>query len=107
MASFRVEVDRGVRKQIRRLPGNVRQRVVRALGDLRDQPRPSGSEPLDIGELPIAVPEGYEPRRLRIESWRIVYVVEEEELRISVLTIWKRPPYQYDDLKRLLDSVLR
>jgi mRNA-degrading endonuclease RelE of RelBE toxin-antitoxin system len=107
MASFRVEVDRGVRKQIRRLPGNVRQRVVKALGDLRSEPRPSDSEALDIDELGITVPQGFEPRRLRIENWRIVYVVEEDDLLISVLAVRKRPPYRYDDLKRLLDSVLR
>ena len=48
MASFSVEVDRGVRKETRRLPGNVRQRVIRALKALRSQPRPPNSEPLDV-----------------------------------------------------------
>ena len=51
MASFRVEVDREIHKATRRLPGNIRQRVLRALKGLRDEPRPAGSEALDIGEF--------------------------------------------------------
>ena len=106
MASFRVEVDRGVRKETRRLPGNVRQRVIRALKALREQPRPAESELLDVEKVEIELPPGIEPRRIRMENWRIVYVVEEQDSRVSVLAIRKRPPYQYDDLKELLASIL-
>jgi mRNA-degrading endonuclease RelE of RelBE toxin-antitoxin system len=104
MASFRVEVDREIQKATRRLPGNIRQRVLRALKGLRDEPRPAGSEALDVGAFEL--PPGVEPRRIRMESWRIVYVVEEEDLRVSVLAIRQRPPYQYDDLSELFASIL-
>ena len=77
MASFRVEVDPEIHKATRRLPGNIRQRVLRALKGLRDEPRPAGSEALDIGEFEL--PPGVEPRRIRMESWRIVYVVEDDQ----------------------------
>ena len=65
MASFRVEVDREIHKATRRLPGNIRQRVLRALKGLRDEPRPAGSEALDIGEfeLPPQAPPG-------LREWR-------------------------------------
>ena len=105
MASFRVEVDRGIRREIRRLPGNFRQRVVRALQALQKQPRPSDSEPLDLEKIAIEIPTGLEPRRIRMENWRIVYVIEDEDLCVSVLAIRKRPPYQYDDLDELLASL--
>jgi mRNA interferase RelE/StbE len=107
MASYRVEVDREIHKQIRRLPGNVRQRVIRALKGFRNEPRPSGSKPLSVDDLGVVLPQReFEPRRLRIESWRIVYVIEGDDLLVSVLAIRKRPPYQYDDLKGLLESTM-
>ena len=106
MASFRVDVDRGIHKEIRRLPGNVRQRVVRALKALQVEPRPSESEALDLDKLAIELPTGVEPRRIRMDNWRIVYVIEEGDLLISVLAVRKRPPYQYDDLDELIVGLL-
>jgi mRNA interferase RelE/StbE len=48
---------------------------------------------------------GMELRRIRTASWRIVYVVEEADERITVLAVRKRPPYQYDDLDELLGNL--
>jgi len=103
MVSFKVRVDREILKAARRLPGNIRQRALRALEGLRSEPRPASSEALDVGELEL--PPGIEPRRIRMESWRIVYVIEAEEHRVSVLAIRQRPPYQYDDLADLFTSI--
>lgn len=107
MASFSVEVGREVRKETRRLPGNVRQRVIRALKALGSQPRPPNSQPLDVQKIDAELREGVEARRIRLESWRILYAIEERDLRVSVLAIQKRPPYRYDDLKELLAAVLQ
>jgi ParE toxin of type II toxin-antitoxin system, parDE len=49
-------------------------------------------------------PQPYELRRLRIERWRIVYAVTEETKTIDILTVQKRPPYDYGDLKELLEE---
>jgi len=43
-----------------------------------------------------------ELHRIRIASWRIVYLIEEGWKLISVLAIRKRPPYQYNDLDELI-----
>ncbi len=40
MACYRVEVSDEARKEIRRLPGNIRQRVVRLLTELQAEPFP-------------------------------------------------------------------
>ena len=50
MASYQVEVTQQVRKEIRRLPGNVRQRVIRTLRALEQEPRPHSSRPLDTAK---------------------------------------------------------
>ncbi len=107
MASYRVETDRKIQKQIRRLPGNVRQRVIRALRGLRQSPRPAESRPLDSRKAEIDLQPSTELRRIRIEAWRIVYLIEDEDELVSVLGIRKRPPYRYEDLKEALARISR
>jgi mRNA-degrading endonuclease RelE of RelBE toxin-antitoxin system len=45
MACCRVEVSDEARKAIRRLPGNIRQRVVRLLNELQAEPFPDNYGP--------------------------------------------------------------
>ena len=68
MASYRVEVDSPVRKEMRRLPGHVRQSAVRCLRSLATEPRPPNSRTLDLAKAGIPLGEGDELRRIRIES---------------------------------------
>ncbi len=81
---------------IKELPGNIKHRVKRAVGALADNARPSSSKALKTAEAE------YELRRIRLERWRIVYSVVESELIIDILTVRKRPPYNYEDLENLL-----
>ena len=83
--------------EIRGLPGHVRQRIRRAVQSLGSEPRPHYSRKL-------RAPEGIELeiRRLRLERWRVVYVVDEEWSEVGVLAVRKRPPYDYKDLPELL-----
>lgn len=105
MASYRVEVTSQVRGEVRRLPGNMRQRMIRTLQALKQEPRPHNSQPLDTVKAGIELEPGVELRRIRMGSWRVVYLIEEEWKLISVLAIRKRPQYQYDDLDELIKSV--
>jgi mRNA interferase RelE/StbE len=89
--------------EIAALPGHVRQRIRRAVGDLHKTPRPAYSRTLEI-PLDVQI-ERLEARRLRIDSWRVLYVVDEEWEVITVLAVRKRPPYNYDDLRELLGRV--
>lgn len=84
--SYRIEVAPGVQKTIPNLPGKVRQRVRRAIGDLAQNPRPPRSKELDFS-LNFA-----EPRRLRLEEWRIVYAIIEDVKLIAIGAVRKRPP---------------
>ena len=43
-----------------------------------------------------------EVRRLRLEHWRVVYIVDEQSAGVGVLAIRKRPLYDYNDLPELL-----
>lgn len=105
MAFYQVNVTHQVRKEIRQLPGHIRQRVIHILQALQKEPHPSNSRPLDTIKADIKLDSTIELCRIRIDSWRIVYVIEEEVNLISVLAVRRRPPYQYDDLAELIKNV--
>jgi mRNA-degrading endonuclease RelE of RelBE toxin-antitoxin system len=89
--------------EIAALPGHARQRIRRAVSDLPKTPRPTNSRALKIpADMHI---EGLEAHRLRIDSWRVLYVIDQEWEIITVLAVRKRPPYNYDDLRELLGRV--
>ncbi|MBE7530612.1 MAG: type II toxin-antitoxin system RelE/ParE family toxin [Chloroflexi bacterium] len=75
------------------------QRLKRAIDDLAENPRPSQSKRL---ETPAIEPE---LRRLRLDRWRVVYAISEEESTIDVLAVRKRPPYDYGDLTTLIETI--
>lgn len=97
--SYRIDVAPAVQKIIPMLPGNVRQRIRRAIGDLAQNPRPPRSKELDF-PLNFA-----EPRRLRLEEWRIVYAIIEDVNLIAIVAVRKRPPYDYNDLAELFADI--
>ena len=99
MNQYRVFVTPAAVKEIKALPGNMRQRVRRAISEMATQLRPSSSHELEQELTPR------ETRRQRIENWRIIYTVSDDEATIDVLGVRKRPPYDYGDLERLLDQV--
>jgi mRNA interferase RelE/StbE len=79
------------------LPGNVRQRIRQIIEDLAEEPRPHISESLDISGL--SVPAATELRRIRVERWRVIYAVNDDERWVWVWAIRQRPPYDYEDLE--------
>lgn len=105
MDYYRVEIIDKARREVRRLPGNMRQRVIRMFRRLEREPRFSDTLSLNLDGSGINLAPGQELRRVRLDQWRIVYLVEEEDKLIWVLAIRKRPPYQYDDLPNLLSRI--
>lgn len=102
--TYQVWLDPRVHAERRELPGNVRQRMRQAMVDLASDPRPRGSQTLDLSKLGprVTVPAGIEFRRLRLDPWRIVYAVDEAWQAVIVLAIRRRPPYDYEDLDDLV-----
>jgi mRNA interferase RelE/StbE len=99
MSRYAVFVAPGAWKEMKGLPGNVRQRVRRAVDALAANPRPHRSRMLDVPDL------WPELHRLRLDRWRIVYAISEEERVVDVLAVRKRPPYDYGDLENLLAGI--
>jgi mRNA interferase RelE/StbE len=106
MVLYRVEVTSFAQREIRELPGNMRQRILRLLKALQEEPRPPMSKQMDITKVGYELESNVALYRIRVESWRVVYVLEEELQLMTVLAIRKRPPYQYDDLRKLIDNAI-
>ena len=103
MKRYDVWVEPAVHQARKRLPGRFRQRVKRAIAALADDPWPPNSRALDVSEL--VVPPDVEPRRIRMDPWRVVYAVNDAEAWVWVLAVRKRPPYDYKDLEELLAEI--
>lgn len=97
---MRLWVEPTALDEIAALPGNIRQRMRRIIRDLATNPRPSSTRAVDLPE-DVQI-EGIEARRLRIEHWRVIYVIDHEQDLITILAVRRRPPYTYDDLHDLL-----
>ena len=51
------------------------------------------------------MPADIELRRLKIESWRLIYAVSDAEGWVWILGLQRRPPYDYEDLPRIVDKL--
>ena len=92
----RAAINPDAQADLKRLPGNIRRRMIVAIDALEASPRPVRSKQLVIEG------ESREIRRLRLDKWRIIYLVLEEQP--IILAIRKRPPYNYEDLRNLLED---
>src|SRR5262245_2959680 len=101
MNRYTVYVTPAAWKEIKDLPGYIRQRVRRAVKAFADQPRASNSTTIRVPNLQCAV------RRLRLDHWRIVYAITDNDRIVYVLAVRKRPPYDYRDLDDLLGDYPR
>jgi mRNA-degrading endonuclease RelE of RelBE toxin-antitoxin system len=94
---YRLWIEDQAKAEVNRLPGHMRQRIRQAIRGLSLEPRPHDSRALQSSaaiELEV--------RRLRLEYWRVIYVVDEQSAEVGVLAIRKWPPYDYSDLAELL-----
>lgn len=97
--TYRVFITPEALNEIKNLPGNMRHRIKRAVDSLSENPFPPGSKQLEWNE------REFQLCRLRIEKWRVIYLVNESEKTVDVLGVRKRPPYDYGDLSALLSDL--
>ena len=81
MASYEIEISSSAEKQLRKLPREQQERIVRAILPLAQEPLPRGSRKLS----------GYEDVfRIRVGRYRILYSVPGRKLVIIILKIGHR-----------------
>lgn len=83
--SYRVEFTAAAARQVKKLPRPARDRVLDAIEDLGEDPRPHGAKKL-VGERTAW--------RIRIGDYRVLYDVFDSELTVSVVrTAHRREAY--------------
>ena len=99
MSDYKLYVTPACFKEIKSLPGHVRQRVRKEIGDLANDPRPPHSKALNVPDIAV------ELRRLRLNKWRVLYAITEADKPVDVFAVRKRPPYDYGDLEELIEGI--
>ena len=80
MASFSIVITRSAAKELESVPPKDRQRIVARIQALAHDPRPAGVEKLS----------GAEQYRLRQGNYRILYLIEDGELVVTVVRVGHR-----------------
>lgn len=74
--TYRVEFTTAAARQLRKLPASTRERLLDAIEDLQDDPRPHGARKL-VGER--------HAWRIRIGDFRVIYDVIDSTLTVTVV----------------------
>ena len=81
MARYSVKIKPSALREIEAIPQKkVRQRIVRRITALAQDPRPSGCEKLS----------GQDRYRIRLGAYRVVYSIEDQELVVLVVKVAHR-----------------
>ena len=81
MGKYKVSIKRSAVKEIEAIPQKKeRQRIIRRIGQLANDPHPPGSKKLS----------GHDKYRIRQGSYRIVYSIADSELIVVVVKVGHR-----------------
>jgi mRNA interferase RelE/StbE len=81
MAQYTISFKPSAVKQLERLPKSVQRRIVSAIEELADDPRPAGCVKL-LGQENLW--------RIRVGSYRVVYSIDDDNLEVMILRIVHR-----------------
>ncbi len=80
MANYKIVFRQSIAKDLRPIPSLDVQRILQRIQELADNPRPPGSEKLS----------GEEKYRLRQGNYRILYLIEDDIVTVTVVKIGHR-----------------
>jgi len=81
VGKYAVELKPSARKELERLPAKLIERIFPRLEALGSEPRPAGCKKLKGGQ---------QEWRIRVGDYRVVYVIDDAKLRVSVTRIRHR-----------------
>ena len=86
--SYEVKFSNSAKKQFRKLPLDVQERIQTKINDLAVKPRPNGVKKLKGEE------NSY---RIRVDDYRVVYEIKDDVLIVTVVRVKHRSEVYKDD----------
>ena len=83
---YRIEIVRAARRELDALPAEARERVVRAILALEENPRPGGVKKLKTRAQ----------WRIRVGNYRVVYSIFDKERLVNIEMVTRRTTTTYD-----------
>jgi len=80
MASYRIVFKKSVAKDLRQIPKKDIQRILKRIDSLKEDQRPAGVEKLS----------GDEKYRIRQGNYRILYMIEDEIITVTIVKVGHR-----------------
>ena len=93
--TYILKLHRDVEKQLERIPKKHRERLIKTMRSLRDEPRPAGCIKLEDALY-----------RLKEGQYRIIYAIFDEEVVVVVCKVARRTEATYRSLQSLLDRAV-
>ena len=78
--AYQVNLKRSAEKELDALHANLRERVIKHLLTLGENPRPAGSKKL----------QGQESYRLRVGDYRVLYSVDDQTKQVTIIAVGHR-----------------
>ena len=78
--SYQILFEKASIKSLSKLPAEAQVKIVEAIENLSENPRPNGSKKL----------EGREGYRIRIGDYRVIYLINDKKITVLILDIGKR-----------------
>ena len=86
--AYKLVITESATKEIKHIPARMQDRIFAKIGDLAQQPKPSGHKKLKSFSVPGSDHEDY--YRIRVGDYRVIYAIENEQVTIFVLKIAHR-----------------
>lgn len=77
---YKVEIDRGAKRQLKKLPQHILKQIGSAIDALALDPRPQGSSKLKATDF----------YRIRVGDYRIIYKIQDKHLVVLVVSVGNR-----------------
>lgn len=85
MNHYTIEFIPASRKDLKKLPEQVKSRVWKAIQELAEDPRPHGYVQLTEFDFPSIDPRNF--YRIRVGDYRIIYTIEEQVFTVTIVKI--------------------
>ena len=91
---YRLRWKKGIREQLRMLPGRIREEITKTILGLRDEPYPPDAEELRDQYRGIL--------KIKLDGWRVLYEVNENDKTVTVIAVKRRDVNTYLNLFSVL-----